>query len=732
VFVFALKSDGTPDKHTILYQATRVATTLNQWCEHELSAPVEAPDGFYIGISPNGGTGFLSLGMDEPSEEYPFMYGTHWFNINYYGQYSVEFRTFESALFEQSPMIRAEGMSMGKAAEPARFKGVARSGNASSPANASELPVLVPATAPVQTVPLATSKALPVPVGYSVYRLVEDTPEASWSMLTEVDGNVTSYTDTQWATLPANAYRYAVKVEYAGNNISNAALTNMVAKDMTAVVTVNITTNSDDPANGTIVTFASQNNPYHTYTTTANSGTVILPKVWKGETYNVSVALEGFNLHTATMEITGDVTLDVELIETIVTPFGLKVEPTENPAEWMFGWNTWTTQKLAYWNPDYSLFTIFQDANKAYGVIYDLTDYPNSILQHIDFHHAAWGKPGTWNYIVHVMDMDAKQIVYSSGQLSTTGNDKWEENLDLNQIESLGGKRVGIFVEPLGNTAIDAYPSLSADGVSVNAHSYILNIATMEASLIHASQGNFGEYLMNLYIYTAEGKRVKVSNNAKLLTGYDVYLNDSKITTTPDVQHLFTALTEGTHRAGVKAVFVTGSSDIVYSDEFTVSIPKYTVTFNVVDAEDKPVTDATVVFNGETLAGYIAEGVTAGTYEYSVSKEGYETATGTVEVIDGNVTKSVVLAAVGISGNTLTNITVYGNKNSVHIANPHSISLKSVQIADVLGRVVYDGRGRTFSTPAEAIPVNGTSGIYVVRIVSDDNRVLSTKVRLNN
>jgi uncharacterized protein (TIGR02145 family) len=85
----------------------------------------------------------------------------------------------------------------------------------------------------------------------------------------------------------------------------------------------------------------------------------------------------------------------------------------------------------------------------------------------------------------------------------------------------------------------------------------------------------------------------------------------------------------------------------------------------------------------------------------------------------------------GIINNTLTGVTVQGIGNSVHIVNPHSISLKSVQIVDVLGRVVYDGRGRTFSTPTEAISVNGASGIYVVRLLSDDNKVLSTKVQLN-
>jgi uncharacterized protein YbaA (DUF1428 family) len=82
---------------------------------------------------------------------------------------------------------------------------------------------------------------------------------------------------------------------------------------------------------------------------------------------------------------------------------------------------------------------------------------------------------------------------------------------------------------------------------------------------------------------------------------------------------------------------------------------------------------------------------------------------------------------VSIDNRTLTHIAVYGSGNSVYIVNPNNIVLKSVQMVDVLGRVVYDGNVNGSIT----IPVNGASGIYVVRLLSDDNRVLSTKVRLN-
>jgi hypothetical protein len=82
---------------------------------------------------------------------------------------------------------------------------------------------------------------------------------------------------------------------------------------------------------------------------------------------------------------------------------------------------------------------------------------------------------------------------------------------------------------------------------------------------------------------------------------------------------------------------------------------------------------------------------------------------------------------VGINKNSLTNVTVYGNNNNVHIVNPNSIALKSVQVIDVLGRMVYSGN----TAGSVTIPVNNASGIYMVRLISDDNRTLTAKVHLN-
>jgi hypothetical protein len=81
---------------------------------------------------------------------------------------------------------------------------------------------------------------------------------------------------------------------------------------------------------------------------------------------------------------------------------------------------------------------------------------------------------------------------------------------------------------------------------------------------------------------------------------------------------------------------------------------------------------------------------------------------------------------VGLTKQPLAGITVYGNKNNVHITNPHSIPLKSIQITDMLGRVVYNGKAAT----STVIPVNGTNGIYIVKLISDEGKVSTTKLYL--
>jgi len=92
----------------------------------------------------------------------------------------------------------------------------------------------------------------------------------------------------------------------------------------------------------------------------------------------------------------------------------------------------------------------------------------------------------------------------------------------------------------------------------------------------------------------------------------------------------------------------------VSHDDVTVPVTlipgEFTITFEVTDSDADPIEGATVTLNGmeaTTLPDGTAlfENMADGTYAYTVSKVGYLTAEGTVDVIDEDVTEVVVLAS---------------------------------------------------------------------------------------
>ena len=78
----------------------------------------------------------------------------------------------------------------------------------------------------------------------------------------------------------------------------------------------------------------------------------------------------------------------------------------------------------------------------------------------------------------------------------------------------------------------------------------------------------------------------------------------------------------------------------------------------------------------------------------------------------------------GIEDHTIQNVTVYAYKNTVYIKNKSEIQLKSVEIMDMTGRVVYG------STQVNSpITLDLATGSYIVRLMSD-NAVLNKKIVL--
>jgi|GEM_PF-4298109 len=102
----------------------------------------------------------------------------------------------------------------------------------------------------------------------------------------------------------------------------------------------------------------------------------------------------------------------------------------------------------------------------------------------------------------------------------------------------------------------------------------------------------------------------------------------------------------------------------------------HTITFDIKDDQDNPLTDALVTFNKYEWDGYSANNVKMGIHHYVISKFGYETVEGSVLVV-GNETIDVVLTALPAYSVTFG---VWDNNTLVTISDA-TISINDIQNA---------------------------------------------------
>gem|GEM_PF-2016184 len=690
VFVLDLNILGMPTGN-VLYSAMGVPNTDDAWTVHQLPHPVEAPNGFLLALSYSDG--FLGLCTAEHTSEYPFEQNTHFIAENYAtGIYSAV-ESQHQVVF----MLRASGYLLNAGQSPAPHNA-----NVMLPRSKQEpIPLLYVQTEPINMdAPVyhstSISKAAMELNGYTVFRLANgENDESEWTELGTTAN--TNYTDNAWSSLDYGTYRYAVRANYTFVS-SSARLTNMLAKDMEIKFAVKVATNSGNSPEGAAVVLTNQNgNAAYVYSATADEqGEVAFPSVWRG-VYDLTVALDGYDDFNATgIQIAEESGYNAELRETIYTPFGLEIEHL-SVLDARFSWNNPEPLKISYYQePDYNdLNAVFEDLNLGYGTIFDLSDYPDAVITAIDFHHGSWGKSGIWNYQIHVADMDTRRRILVTDQLQTTGDDKWERGIALGNIEELGGKQVGIFMEPLSGENGDAYPCLSADKITVTPlYSYFdVNLNTFVGTIIQPT-ALFGEWLMDLWIMTTNGDHIKISNRrgSSPFASYTVYLDgEEKASGLQDAEYVFTELISGDYSAGVKAVYATGETEVVSLD-FTKE-GAYYVTFDVKDGAGSPIDDAVLAFNSqEQPAGAYQVIAEPGTYAYSLSKLNYNTVNGTVTVADQHITVEVVMTpVVGIDNVNASQLAAYPNPTTgkVRIRNSEA-KIQRISVSDTMGRPLYE------------------------------------------
>jgi hypothetical protein len=369
LFIFGLTAAGMPNGSDILYQSMNVPNIDLEWNVYELPDPVEAPNGFLVGLSY---AGFLGLATDDGiGDPWEFVPNTQFFTGDYTGNVWSAIEEFD---FNVSYLLRAYGYDYGEITRSADYvstkqtSNIARTTRDRVELSAGNTARILQTDAPVYN--SARNSALTrlgvidravrddrAIEGFVVYRFLSQNQdnENLWSELSTITTpDDTTYTDTEWSTLDPGVYMYAVKAVYTGNTLSTPAFSNTLENSMSAMVTINLTTNSGDSVTGAVVTLTNNDmDPNHVYTMTAPaSGILVFPNVWHG-TYMIEAHLAGFDEHIEhNVEIMSDTFMhNVELIESLHPVVELTYEVVDNNVT--LDWYAPGTTFGEYWDVDF-------------------------------------------------------------------------------------------------------------------------------------------------------------------------------------------------------------------------------------------------------------------------------------------------------------------------------------------------------------------------------------------
>ncbi len=324
VFVFDLDKDGQPTSR-LLYSKYGVPNTDSAWTTHVFDTLVSAPNGFMVGLSYyEDGEGYLAIANDlhtaGSDPDYPFVPGTQYYTADYTrGQFS----TLESmdATFTNTMLIRAEGEVTG-------LYGFEADEESSSRLSAMEQ--------------LSEKGAMPKSAqSYAVYRMGYGQEEAgtAWIDLGSCPASDTLWVDEAFAGLDRGLYRYGLRMVYSGGRMSEAALSNLAAKDMDVELTLEVSTNIEGrSAQGAKVSLQSLDYPEAAYRVDWPALSAVDTVIIEGS-YALSIDLAGFHSVRDTVEAVHGQALRLSYVleEIVCVPESLQVSKDAS-GNYVFTW----------------------------------------------------------------------------------------------------------------------------------------------------------------------------------------------------------------------------------------------------------------------------------------------------------------------------------------------------------------------------------------------------------
>lgn len=509
----------------------------------------------------------------------------------------------------------------------------------------------------------------------------------------------------------------------------------------------------------------------HEYLGTADAqGEVEFPVVYKG-TYNLTVSLEGHEVYEQqNISIQENKEFDVELLETIIDPFGLLVEQLNNNIDVKFSWNNFFG-----FTDDFESYEDFIIADIGEYTLFDGDGSATYSFSGIDFPNSSY----TGSYIIFnpsqtTPPIENESMIPHSGEkfigcfAATNGpNNDW---LITPQIAAMNGMKLSFWAKtymdygleqfrvavsttdnspdsfefisdiiqaPLANWGKFEFDLSSYAGqdiyvaiVCVSDDVFVFMVDDLEVSVDSKVRDNVLGYTQTTYAHS------NVKNTFKAFLGYKVYLDGQLVSgeTPISVEEFnFTGLEmDETYMAGVRSVYTSGESDMV-TVQFT-TLGMYDVIGKVVDAgSEAALANVEVKLDSRSEATnvsgeFVFDNMLAGEYTLSITHEGYEPYT--QEVNTDNATGKVydlgtikLIKSVGVMDETFATITSYPNPFDNYITISNAELVKRVVITNSLGQRVMDislNGENTINTGALVqgiylITLQGENGETVVR-----------------
>ncbi len=249
-------------------------------------------------------------------------------------------------------------------------------------------------------------------------------------------------------------------------------------------------------------------------------------------------------------------------------------------------------------------------------------------------------------------------------------------------------------------------------GIQPKAANYPYN-NTVEEFTATLNTNNETNFEVNL-AWTAPAKK-------RGLTGYQLYRGEDELT---EVDASTTSYSDNSLTQGLSDYYAVrplySDGDALCKSAFVKGA--YTVNFSVLNAQNQPVVNAEVTFDGRTkTTGYspidFQDTPWGHNYEYTVSHSNYKDVTGTLPIVNADVTHTIYLEPAAIEDGTDAGVLIYPNPASGQLFIQADFSKNTeYSILDITGRQIAQG---ILKAGKNAIDVsNFDTGMYFVNINS--------------